>query len=262
MRTIAIMNLKGGVGKTVTTINMAAVLAKSGRGVLVMDADSQCNCTEFFGADTEALGMGDLLTSVTANFTAFIQPSNHIGIVCVSASPALMDLDLSKVEEKRVSATAIAGFICDMEASAAASGIDSIDYILIDCPPAFNAATVAALAAADEVIIPMKLDAFSLRGMGNLLRQVSNMRKINPRLKVAGVLITMWRKDPALAEAEAQLRKISALPVFRTHIRHSATVDAMTLAQEPLQVYSPHSGAGLDYKRFVAEYLEGGAGNE
>ena len=74
--------------------------------------------------------------------------------------------------------------------------------MIIDCPPAFNAASAAALVAADEVIIPIKLDAFSLRGMANIMQQVSNMRKINDSLTVAGILPTMWYKSDNIIEAE------------------------------------------------------------
>lgn len=99
------------------------------------------------------------------------------GVNLIPGDDSLMDLDLSKVELGRVSMNVLRQFV------EAANGL--YDYILIDCPPAFNAASAAALVAADDIIIPIKLDAFSLRGMGNLMRQISNMRKINPRLKLA-----------------------------------------------------------------------------
>lgn len=252
MKTIAILNLKGGTGKTVTTINVASILAARQKRVLVMDADSQCNATEFLRADSDHIGMADLVSGYDSNYNKYIQTTRTDGLDVVSAAPELMDLDLSKIETQCVRATSVADFVVDISS---AGEVPLYDYVLIDCPPAFNAASVAALAAADEVIVPMKLDAFSLRGMGNVLRQVRNMKKINPRLVVSGILVTMWRNDPALVEAEKQLCKISTLHVYKTHIRNSAKVDGMTLAQEPLRVYSPNSGAGRDYKRFVDEYL-------
>ena len=131
------------------------------------------------------------------------------------------------------------------------------DYVLIDCPPAFNAASAAALIAADDVIIPIKLDAFSLRGMTNLMRQIQNMKKINPQLRLAGLLPTMVYKSDVIREARATL-EASGLPVFPP-IRRTAKVDDMTFAQEPLIVSSPKSAACVDYRRFVTAYVEGGA---
>ena len=108
---------------------------------------------------------------------------------------------------------------------------------------------------ADEVLIPIKLDAFSLRGMTNLLRQVENMRKINPDLKLLGCLPTMWYRSDRTEEAETVLRE-GGLPVF-DHIRRTDKVDEMTYAQEPLLVTSPNCAAGVDYRKFVRELMKG-----
>lgn len=142
------------------------------------------------------------------------------GVNLIPGDDSLMDLDLSKVELGRVSMNVLRQFV------EAANGL--YDYILIDCPPAFNAASAAALVAADDIIIPIKLDAFSLRGMGNLMRQISNMRKINPRLKLSGVLPTMWYRDAQMQDAEKMLAD-AGLTVF-PHIRRSDKVDRMTWA--------------------------------
>ena len=140
-----------------------------------------------------------------------------------------------------------------------AEALDLYDWCLIDCPPAFNAASAAALIAADEVIIPIKLDAFSLRGMTNMMRQIANMRRINPGLKLSGCLPTMWYNSPKIVEAEQTL-KDSGLPVF-DHIRRTDKVDDMTFAQEPLLISSPRSAAGVDYRRFVRDLMKGGSRN-
>ena len=157
-----------------------------------------------------------------------------------------MDLDLTKVEDGKIYTRCLA----DLKGLVA----EGYDYMLIDCPPAFNAAAAAALIAADEVIIPIKLDAFSLRGMGNLMQQIANMRRINPALRLGGLLPTMWYKSAQVEEAEEQLRS-SGLPVY-PHIRRTAKVDDMTFRQEPLTVSSPKSAACVDYRRFVRELLK------
>lgn len=254
IRTTAIVNLKGGVAKSTTVINMAAILAKKhGKKVCIIDADSQCNTTEFFGADPDMGNLARVLRNSGAepdpgaDAAWNIQGTRFPGIDILAGDDSLMDLDLSKVEQKTVNANVLRYMMDEIR--------DVYDYAFIDCPPAFNAASAAALIAADDVIIPIKLDAFSLRGMVNLMRQIQNMRKINPKLKIAGILPTMWYKDLEIESAEAQLRK-AGLHVFH-HIRRSDKVDKMTFRQEPLLVSSPNSSAGRDYRKFVEEYVGG-----
>lgn len=254
IRTTAILNLKGGVAKTTTVINMAAILARDHDAhVLLIDADSQCNTTEFFGADPEEGNLADILRIADAHSDpvaaagSCIQTTTYENIDIIPGDDSLMDLDLSKVEMGLVKVNILRQVVESVK------GL--YDYILIDCPPAFNAASAAALVAADDVIIPIKLDAFSLRGMGNLMRQIKNMRRINPRLRLAGCLPTMWYSDPQIVDAESQLRA-AGLPVF-PHIRRSDTVDRMTFRQEALLASSPNSGAGIDYRKFVKEYIGG-----
>ena len=255
MRTICFVNLKGGVAKTATTVNVAAILAKCHKKrVLIVDADSQCNATEFYGGDSAPLNLADLLRyGAPADGDWGIQETAFPGVSILPGDESLMDLDLTKVEKSDVRSTVL------QELAEDAATLDLFDFILVDCPPAFNAASAAALLAADEVVIPIKLDAFSLRGMANLMRQISNMRKINPLLTLSGLLPTMWYKSENIAKAEQQL-KASGLPIFH-HIRRTDKVDDMTFAQEPLVLSSPNSAACIDYKRFVAELIGGGRNN-
>lgn len=243
MRTTAILNLKGGVGKTVTSINLSAILASEHqKRVLLIDADSQCNTSEFFGA----LPAIDTLYDVLKGRQFWQAYDTGIGqLSLLPASDDLMDLDLASLKGGKVSVGALAAMKKDAE----------WDHVLIDCPPAFSAASAAALLAADDVIIPIKLDAFSLRGMANLMRQIASMKKLNPKLKVAGVLPTMYYTSKHMIEAMDILRQ-SKLPVFDP-IRRSPKVDDMTFAQEPLCIYSPRSAAGADYRRFANEFLGG-----
>lgn len=254
IRTTAIVNLKGGVAKSTTVINMAAILAKKhGKKVLIIDADSQCNTTEFYGADPDKGNLATVLRNSGAepkpgmDAAWNIQSTRFPGIDILAGDDSLMDLDLSKVEQQTVNANVLRYLVEEVR--------DMYDYAFIDCPPAFNAASAAALIAADDVIIPIKLDAFSIRGMVNLMRQILNMRQINPKLNISGVLPTMWYNDPEIVDAENHLRD-AGLHVFH-HIRRSDKVDKMTFRQEPLLISSPKSSAGKDYRKFVEEFVGG-----
>lgn len=243
MRTTAVLNLKGGVGKTVTSINLSAILATEyQKRVLLIDADSQCNTSEFFGAVPAVDTLYDVLTD-NQYWQAYDTGVGRLELL--PASDDLMDLDLAALKGGKVSMGALAALKRDSD----------YDHVFIDCPPAFSAASAAALLMADDVLIPIKLDAFSLRGMANLMRQIASMKKLNPKLKVAGVLPTMYYTSKHMIEAMDTLRQ-SKLPIFDP-IRRSPKVDDMTFAQEPLCIYSPRCAAGSDYRRLAEKYLGG-----
>lgn len=255
MRTAVILNLKGGVAKTATAVNVAAILASDYKQrILLIDADSQCNSTEFYGGDPAKGNLAELLRSGSQEDAAWgIQSTRFTGVDLLAGDESLMDLDLTKVELQDVRATVLRDMVQSLDK------MSLYDWVLVDCPPAFNAASAAALIAADEVIIPIKLDAFSLRGMANLMRQIANMRQINPKLRLGGLLPTMWYRSENIQRAEETLRA-SGLPVY-PHIRRTNKVDDMTFAQEPLLISSPKSAAGRDYRTFVRTLMEGGAVN-
>lgn len=320
MKTLAICNLKGGVAKTTTVVNLAAILAADlHRRVLVIDADSQGNATSFLGGDREQPGMAALLQGQTTEEKPLeLQKANVEGVSLIAGSAELMDLDLTKAGEGTVDVQCLRQLREQLERNAAAywkvmgpaardtssgasatlpsrgrqsgpgHGLDAAptadhrkvrlspdgdntqllaatffglpyDYCLIDCPPAFNAASSAALIAADAVLIPVKLDAFALEGMANLLQQIQNMRRINPRLRVLGVLPVMWYKSERIQAAERALREagLQILP----RIRRSDRVDEMTYRQAPLISCSPKSGPCKDY-RVLARWLDLGRGRE
>ena len=253
MKSIAILNLKGGVGKTVTAVNVAAILAADYKNrVLLVDCDSQCNASQFYAALTDE-GTPNLARWLTAagrgSYLSYVQETALPGLSILPASDRLMDLDVGKISSGQVNGTALRALTQE-----AAVG-DAADFVIFDCPPAFNAASAAALVAADEVIIPVKLDAFSLAGMGNLMRQVGNMRRINPALRVAGLLVTMWTRTAESLSAYDELKNYSGLHVYSTRIRRTNFVDSMTFSRQQITSFSPHSAAAIDYRRFVREYL-------
>jgi chromosome partitioning protein len=253
MKTICVMNLKGGVGKTVTADNMAAILAHDhGKRVLLVDADHQGNTSRFFGADLTEPTIRDVLTGDAPSYWPdTVQPTIHERLSLLPADMGLAELDTARDDRAKLLAL--------RELLELFSEDSAYDYAIIDMPPAFSFAARAALLAADEVIIPIKLDAFSVDGMAELVRQINSMRRVNFNLRLAGVLITMWRPTDMVREAEKLLRG-GSVPVYQSVIRRTDLVDESTFSRQPLIQYSPRSAACVDYRRFVAEYL-GGARN-
>ena len=242
------------MAKTTTTVNVAAILAHDHqKTVLVIDADSQCNTTEFLCPQEGGGTLAELLRGEGISVVRWSTRTSLPDVYLIAGSDELMDLDLTKVETAAVNVGSLRTVLQDH------IRLGTYDFCLIDCPPAFNAASAAALLAAGEVLIPIKLDAFSLRGMANLMRQIDNMREINPDLRLLGFLPTMWYPCRHTHESEKTLRD-SGYPVL-PHIRRTDKADAMTFAQRPIIETSPRCAAAVDYRRLVRELLKGGRGN-
>ena len=254
MKTTAIMNLKGGVAKTITAVNMAMILAeKHGKRVLLIDADHQGNSSSFFSLDSDCATLRDVLAGeCEICWSDNVQGSGREGLDVLPSDIALANLDLYGGEEERKKQQLRLRDFLDCAAED-----DAYDHVIIDMPPSFSTAAKAALVAADEVIIPMKIDAFSVSGLVELLGQIASMKKINPRLKLRGALVTMYRNAVNTNEAVEFLKK-SRVPVFDSVIRWTdRLVDESTFAHKPLYQHSPRCAAARDYVKFVEEYLGG-----
>lgn len=248
MRTIAILNLKGGTAKTVTAATMARCLsAEHDKQVVLIDADQQGNLSQYFGVtDTSSRGSTwMLLTEGFADWLALVTP----------AAPNL-NLLPSGMELARADLPNSGAKVTQIDDLRMVLAEDEVDYLIIDLPPSLGLASQAALLAADEVIIPIRLDVFSTAGMAELTRQVDSMRSVNPRLRVAGILGTQFQRTAEEREIHRLLAAESGLPVFRTLIRMSPPVPKSIAARESILTFSPHCGASKDYRAFVREYLE------
>lgn len=257
MKITAIMNLKGGVAKTITAVNMAAILAeKHGKRVLLIDADHQGNASSFFSLDDDTMTIRDVLVAENEPYWHDNVSSSDIeGLEILPACMSLADLDVIG-EESQIERLKRKYRLRDFLKTAAED--DAYDHVIIDLPPSFSTAAQAALIAADEVIVPMKVDAFSLSGILELLRQIGGVRKLNPSLTLRGALVTMYRNADSTKEGVEILRK-SKVPVFRQTIRWTdRLVDESTFAHRPLYMHSPRCAASRDYCKFVVEYLGGG----
>lgn len=270
MKTTAFMNIKGGVGKSTTVINVAAILAERGKRVLVIDGDPQCNLTQFFGFRDPDKTVGNTLAQLLDLDAEgrsdwaddYVYETFMPGISLVPASIDLIFADFASTQRNgAVSVKAISDLCFNLnvdawnEAGVPDGGADAFDYVLIDCPPSFTASSVAAIYAADDVVIPTEADLFSITGLTTLVKQIESVRRFKPSIRIAGALITKWHNTAACIQGECALRA-SAVPVFKQLIRRSDKVAESIFAGQALQAYSPQSAAGRDYRAFVDEFLE------
>ncbi len=249
------------MGKTVTALNLADVLRRAGRRVVLVDCDGQANLTEFYLQEAALDALEDGGITVTDLLMGGAEPlwSDNViplgsdGLVSLlPADSSLYALDIAAIRAgQSVSIKALQDF-----RDAAAE--DGVDYMIFDCPPGFSSGSVAALNAAEGVVVTTKVDGFSMRGVAKLRAQLRSMRSAALNADVIdGVLITQWRKDNAVLAGEQVLRSARGLKVFDTVIRWSSPVDGSTMAQQPLDEYSPRSNAAQDYRAWVREYLLG-----
>lgn len=253
MKSIAIMNLKGGVGKTVTAINLADALALAGKRTCLVDCDGQMSLTRFYLPHIDP----DVTPTLENVLTGSGEPCWDDNIQELSDEVWLLP---SSSGLYRLDVSALAGgeqrwqrALRDFRDAAAEDG--DVDYMVFDCPPGFTCASIAALLAADEVVIPMLVDGFSLWGVTDLVAQINSIRAANSKIRIAGVLITQWHRSEAVVQGERLLRSLS-LPVFHAVIRRTDKVPESTFARKPIREYSLRSAASLDYAGWVEEYLE------
>lgn len=249
MKTIAVINMKGGCAKTTTTVNMAHILAKDyGKKVLVIDNDKQGNLSKACGVwSYDNPSLADILTGA-AGVAEVIQTTQNPLLNAIPANMHLLTANLMVIkDEDREQATILKD---ELEEVA-----NTYDFCIIDCPPDINISVINALVAADEVIIPIKIDGYAFDGMDELEEQINNAKQLNPRLKLRGCLVTMFYNRDVCRQGEAWLQN-QRYPVFKTHIRRTEKADEVTFTNESLMEYSPRSGAARDYKAFVKEYLE------
>lgn len=252
MKTFAIVNRKGGVGKTTTAIELAHILATVyGRRVLLVDADSQMNATgTLLGASHPEAGLAEVLQAVPAFLPDVIAETDIERLDVMPATEALGDYELEvMLGRKKSDFQALRRTLEELAAQ------DAYDAAVIDCPPYYSVSCLSALAACDSVIIPAGLDAYSTVGMEDLIRQISNIRQVRPNMHVSGVLVTQWHKSDVAEDAVVTLRESSPVRVFDTVIRRTDKAVEASWAGRAVGGWSPYCSAARDYRAWVAELL-------
>jgi len=258
MRRIAIINQKGGVGKTTTCVNLGAALAQRGQRVLLIDLDPQAHLTTHLGLDgAQGPGTYELLTENTALAEA-VRPTES-GMHLVASR-----MDLAAAESELISVVGREVILKNCLASVASD----YDWLLIDCPPSFSVLTLNALVAADEIVVPLQAHFLGLQGVSRLLDTVRLVaERLNPALRVAGFVLCMHEAGTRLAgevvadlgrfiaEARAQRLPWSAARIFETRIRRNIKLAECPSFGQSIFAYAGTSHGADDYRALSDEIL-------
>ena len=253
MRTYAIVNQKGGVGKTTTAIELAYILATSCKQrVLLCDADGQGNTTDMLRSGEPTDGMVSVILGDEPFYECLICSTDVPGLDLLPAGNGLSTLDMNCLMGRQIpNFFALREFIETLEED------NAYDVAIIDCPPHYSVSSLNAIAASTGIIIPTGTDAYSVTGMEELVEQLDCIRKeVHPNLRILGALVTKWHRTDMVDDAVDHLRENAPVPVFRTVIRRTDKVEESSWARQSVQQWSPFSSASRDYRTFVAELLE------
>ena len=249
---IAVANQKGGVGKTTTAVNLGAALADAGRRVLVIDLDPQGNASTGLGLDrqTRPVTSYELLVG-DAELDAAIVDNSVDGLSLVAASPNLAGVEFELMERDRrefLLSKAIRGRVA------------AFDEVLIDCPPSLNLLTINALVAADSVLVPLQCEFYALEGLTQLIGTIERVqRSLNPRLKLQGVVLTMYDRRNNLCDMVAKdVRGHLAGKVYDTMIPRNVRISEAPSHGLPVLLYDQRCTGSQAYLRLAAEILRRG----
>jgi len=263
MRRIAVINQKGGVGKTTTSVNLAAALAEQGRRVVVVDLDPQANLTLHLGIEPDP-GRPSSYTVLgsTTGFGDALQESGEAGLQVLPSNIDLSGAELelaSAIGRDRLLSDAIEAWVaaCDDPRGPA-------DYVIFDCPPSLGLLAVNALAAAGEVMITVQTEFLALMGMSKLVEIVQLIqRRLNPSLEITGIAACLYDSRLRLArEVLGEIRKYFPGQVFKTPVRSNVKLAEAPSFGSSIVAYAPESNGARDYRKLALEVIEQEASHE
>jgi chromosome partitioning protein len=247
---IAIANQKGGVGKTTTSINLAASLGVLEKKVLLIDADPQANASSGLGIDVDSVEFGTyqvLEHTISAKETIVKTSSPNVAII-----PAHIDLVAIEIElvDKQEREYMLRKSLVDIK--------NDYDYIIIDCAPSLGLITLNSLVAADSVIIPIQCEYFALEGLGKLLNTIKSIQNIhNPDLEIEGLLLTMFDSRLRLSnQVVDEVRKHFSTMVFDTIIRRNIRLGEAPSYGESIIAYDATSKGAVNYLNLAQELIK------
>lgn len=247
---ITIVNQKGGVGKTTTTVNLSAALAIMGKKILVIDLDPQGNTSTGFGVshNNRIVTIYQLLIGSRKLEEGIIKiDTPRLDIITSNTNLVAAELELLQIKNREY---VLLHLLEKFDA-------ESYDYIIIDCPPSLTLLTVNALTAAHEVLIPMQCDFYSLEGLSHLLKTIQHVEKNqNPKIKICGILFTMYDKRNRLTEhVEKDIRSCFGSLVFKTTIPRNVRVSEAPSYGMPAIIYDHKCSGSMAYLELTREIL-------
>ena len=264
-RILTVANQKGGVGKTTTTVNVAAALAQAGLRVLVVDIDPQGNASTALGIDHHAdvASIYDVLVDGKAIVDVVQECVDIPNLWCV---PATIDLAGAEIELVSLVAreTRMERALSAYVAGAADRGEERFDYVLVDCPPSLGLLTVNAFVAADEVFIPIQCEYYALEGLSQLLKNIELIKShLNPGLHVSTILLTMYDGRTRLsAQVAEEVRTHFPAQVLRTSVPRSVRISEAPSFGQTVMTYDPTSSGALSYLEAASELADRGVAVE
>jgi chromosome partitioning protein len=245
-RVYAFTNQKGGVGKTTTAVNLAACLAEAGERALVVDLDPQANATSGLGVRANGSSSYDLLDGGSVEELAKATAFPNLFVIPAKPELAGATVELARRDDAE-------GFLAASLAHPA-----GFDFVLLDCPPSLGPLTVNALVAADRVIVPVQAEYFALEGLAQLMHSINLVKaRRNPRLAVAGILITMSDQRTRLAaDVEREVRAHFGRLVFDAVVPRSVRVAEAPSHGLPITRYDRRSPAAQAYWKVAMELVE------
>ena len=246
---IAVANQKGGVGKTTTSVNLAACLGVLEKKVLLIDADPQANATSGLGIDVDTVENGSYqVLEHTLSAKEAIVPTNSPNLDILPAHIDLVAIEIELVDKPNRE---------NMLSKALAPIKDAYDYIFIDCAPSLGLITLNALTAADSVIIPIQCEYFALEGLGKLLNTIKSVQKIhNPLLGIEGMLLTMYDSRLRLSnQVVDEVKKHFNSMVFNTIIQRNVKISEAPSYGESIIDYDASSKGASSYLKLAQEFI-------
>ncbi len=250
MKVISVINLKGGVGKTFTVIQMGYYLHLKGYKVLLIDNDKQGNLSKFYMTyrNTDECATAKMLSVVQPALKELVAATPYTTQNIISANMSLLTATLE------VTKTTASDQHLRYKRIAEQARQEGYDYILIDNPPDIGLNVINALMITDDVIVPLKIDEWALEGLDIVIEQIDNAKVLNKNIRFAGSLITNYRNNDANVAGVEWLRA-NNYNIFHSRVRHSDKATESIFFHRPVQRYSPRSAAAVDYKAFMREYL-------
>ena len=261
-RILTVANQKGGVGKTTTTVNVAAALAQAGLRVMVIDIDPQGNASTALGIDHHAdvPSVYDVLVDGKPIIDVVQECADIPNLWCV---PATIDLAGAEIELVSLVAreTRMERALTAYVAGAGERGEERLDYVLIDCPPSLGLLTINAFVAADEVFIPIQCEYYALEGLSQLLKNIELIKShLNPGLHVSTILLTMYDGRTRLsAQVAEEVRSHFPVQVLRTSVPRSVRISEAPSFGQTVMTYDPTSSGALSYLEAASELADRGA---